>query len=269
MSRFLEEMASRSIARLEDARGRVPAAALEESLGSASSPRPLGRFGLDFDVIAEVKPRSPSEGRFPRRDPVATASAYESGGAAMLSVLTEPSEFGGSLTALSRVSASSGIPVMAKDFLVDIYQVLQARVAGADGVLVIVRMLDDETMASILATAARLGMFCLLEAFDAADLSRIGELGATRPRVLAGVNCRDLVTLEVKPGRHLELAGLLPEGLVAVAESGIETGDDVERAAAAGYVAVLVGSALMRSDDPGALLGSLRAAGRASRVGLA
>lgn len=267
MSRFLEDMSARSWRRLEEAKGAVPSEALGETLESAPAPRPLGAFGRSFDVIAELKPRSPSEGSFESRDPVSTARAYEAGGAALLSVLTEPHAFGGSLDDLRAISAAAGVPVMAKDFLVDPYQVGQARAAGADGVLIIVRMLDDRTMAAMIETASSLGMFCLVEAFDADDLTRINDFDLPGSGVLVGVNCRDLVTLEVRPERHRELAPMLPEGIATVAESGIETVGDAERVAAAGYGSVLVGSALMRSDEPEGFVRSLRGAGRSSRVG--
>lgn len=265
MSQFLEEMGARSRLRLEEAKHVLPAVALEEILEMAPAPRSLNGFGEPFDVIAEVKPRSPSEGLFPSRDPVATASAYRDGGAGMLSVLTEPSEFGGSLDQLSLIGAGSSIPVMAKDFLIDPYQVGQARIAGADGVLLIMRMLDDEAIVGMIETAAGMGMFCLVEAFDGADLERIGGLPLPESGILIGVNCRDLATLEVRPERHLELASHLPDGSIAVAESGIETPDDVERVAGAGYRSVLVGSALMRAEEPGDVVRSLLGAGRATR----
>ncbi len=267
MSRFLEDMAVLSRRRLEEAKSALSSEALGEILESAPAPKALGGFGQSFDVIAELKPRSPAEGRFESRDPVAMARAYEAGGAAMLSVLTEPHAFGGSLDDLSLISAVSGVPVMAKDFLVDPYQVGQARAAGADGALIIVRMLEDETMAAMIETASSLGMFCLVEAFDADDLGRINDFDLPDSGVLVGVNCRDLITLEVRPERHRELARMLPEGIVTVAESGIESARDAERVAAAGYGSVLVGSALMRSDEPDGLVRSLRGAGRASRVG--
>ncbi len=267
MSRFLEDMALRSRRRLDEAKAELPPEGLEELLASAPKPRALGEFGRSFDVIAEVKPRSPSEGSFETRDPVATARAYQTGGAAMLSVLTEPDAFGGSLDELSRISAAAGVPVMAKDFLVDPYQVGQARLAGADGVLLIVRMLESRVVAAMLETASRLGMFCLVEAFDVDDMTRIGDFDLPGAEVLVGVNCRDLVTLEVRSERHRELASTLPEGMVTVAESGIESAADVERVTAAGYGSVLVGSALMRSAEPDVLVRSLIDAGRTSRVG--
>ena len=262
MSRFLETMAQRSRDRVETAARGLPVDELRDSALSAPGPRPLGDFGASFDLIAEVKPRSPSEGVFPERAPGTAAEGYERGGAAAISVLTEPSEFGGSLDQLRTVSAMVSVPVMAKDFIVDPYQVYQARQSGADGILVIARILDDDTAAGILDAAADLGMFSLLEAFDGVDLARLPALAAGRPDVLVGVNCRDLETLDIVPERHEELAGQLPPGPVAVAESAIGGPVDVERVASLGYGAALVGSALMRSGDPTGLVRGMVDAGR-------
>lgn len=262
MSRFLETMAQRSRDRVEAAGRGLSVEELRDRALSAPSPRPLGDFGAIFDLIAEVKPRSPSEGVFPERPPGTAAEGYERGGAAMISVLTEPSEFGGSLDQLQTVSERVSVPVMAKDFIVDPYQVYQARRSGADGALVIARILDDDAAAGILDAAAELGMFALLEAFDSVDLARLHALAAGRPNVLIGVNCRDLETLDIAPERHEELAGLLPSGPVAVAESAISGPDDVERVASLGYGAALVGSALMRSGDATGLVLSMVDAGR-------
>ena len=163
-----------------------------------------------FDVIAEVKPRSPSEGAFPERHPAKTAEGYQAGGAAMISVLTEPSEFGGSIEMLEAVAAAVSVPVLAKDFLVDPIQVYEAREAGADGVLVIARILSDEAMVEILDAVSESGAFALIEAFDGDDLKRIRRAVSGRENLIAGVNCRDLDTLDVVPERHAALAGQLP-----------------------------------------------------------
>ncbi|MGH8870769.1 MAG: indole-3-glycerol phosphate synthase TrpC [Acidimicrobiia bacterium] len=262
MSRFLETMAQRSRQRVEMDVSRRSLDDLRQSVMTRPGPRGLGPFGNTFDLIAEIKPRSPSEGDFPERAPVAAAQGYERGGAAMISVLTEPSEFGGSLSTLQIVSEAVKVPVMAKDFMVDPYQVYEARLAGADGVLVIARILGDEEMARVLDAVAETGMFALLEAFDGEDLRRLAPVAAGRADVLIGVNCRDLETLDMVPRRHDELAGHLPSGPVAVAESAMGTPADVERVAALGYGAALVGSALMRADDAGRLVREMVDAGR-------
>jgi indole-3-glycerol phosphate synthase len=263
VSRFLDTMASRSRARADAARRSRSLQDLRRSVLSRSGrlPRPLVGFGASFDLIAEVKPRSPSEGAFPERDPASTAVGYARGGAAVISVLTEPSEFGGSLRMLSMVSEAVTVPVMAKDFLVDNYQVYEAREAGADGILVMARILTDEAMAEVLDAVAETGMFSLVEAFDRDDLERVSTLAAKRD-FLIGVNCRDLETLEIVPGRHAELAAHLPPARVAVAESAIADAADVERVASLGYGAALVGSTLMRSADATGLVREMVDAGR-------
>jgi len=183
-------------------------------------------------------------------------------------VLTEPSRFDGALSHLAQAaSALAGrIPVMRKDFLVDDYQVYEARLAGAGGVLIILRMLARAELEALIAAAGELGLFALLEAFDAADLALaaalVRDFGA-RCSLLVGVNCRDLVTLKVVPGRLESLAPLLPDSVPRVAESGVATGSDATRVAAAGYDVALVGSALMQAADPLQLAASLLAAGRA------
>ena len=180
----------------------------------------------------------------------------------MISVLAEPSEFGGSIELVRAVASAVSVPVLAKDFLVDPIQVYEAREAGADGVLLIARILDERALAGLLDAASECGCFVILEAFDEADLTRMSRVVADRPDVLVGVNCRDLDTLQVVPERHVELADLLPEGPVAVAESAIAGPADVERVVAHGYRAALVGSALMKADEPEALARDLIAAGR-------
>lgn len=262
MSRFLELMAERSRERVEVAEAARPLQELRETVLTGMPPRQLDGFGDHFDLIAEVKPRSPSEGPFPERDPAATAAAYASAGAAVISVLTEPSQFGGSLANLAAVSRIVSVPVMAKDFIVHPYQVFEARMSGADGVLVIARILDDETMNAMFDTVREIGMFALAEAFDAPDLTRISAHIEGRNDVLVGVNCRDLDTLEVVPERHRLIAPHLPPGNVPVAESAIASPADVEEVVALGYRAALVGSALMRANEPGELVGAMVAAGR-------
>jgi indole-3-glycerol phosphate synthase len=156
---------------------------------------------------------------------------------------------------------------MRKDFLVDAYQVYEARLAGAGGVLIIVRMLGRAQIETLLEAAAQLGLFALLEAFDAVDLKLAAELVreyGQRAALLVGVNCRDLVTLKVVPGRLEALAPLLPRHVPRVAESGVATSADAARVAAEGYDVALVGSALMQSGDPLELASSMLAAGRAA-----
>ncbi len=262
MSRFLTTMAERSRFRADQLASRRSLQEVRDDARAALPRRPLGAFGTVFDVIAEIKPRSPAEGAFAERSSVDQARSYEAGGAGVISVLAEPSEFGGSIELVRIVSEAVTTPVLAKDFLIDPIQVYQARAAGADGVLVIARILDDRDMTSLLDAASDCGCFVILEAFDGADLARVAEVASARPNTLVGVNCRDLDTLQVVPARHVDLADGLPDGPVAVAESAIGAPADVERVAALGYRAALVGSALMRAEAPDVLVGELIEAGR-------
>ena len=194
--------------------------------------------------------------------------AYARGGAAAVSVLTEPARFDGSLEHLREAAttlAAFGVPVMRKDFLVDPYQVVEARAAGAGGVLLIVRMLRREQLVQMLETADEHGLFVLLEAFDESDLELAGELlaGARRhASALVGINCRDLTSLRVVAERFEELAPRLPPGVPAVAESGVATPADARRVRELGYRLALIGTALMAREDAGGLLAEMLAAAR-------
>jgi len=273
VSGFLEQMAATSAARVRTAKASVAEATLLERAQRTPAPPPLRLAADGFDLIAELKLRSPAAGALGAADAsmAAYVTAYAHAGAAAVSVLTEPTRFDGALTHLSdaaRALAPHRVPAMRKDFLVDPYQVLEARVAGAGGVLLILRMLSRETLGALIECARSQGLFVLLEAFDAADLERMHEVVAAdagRSTLLAGVNCRDLATLEVVPGRLLELAPLLPGGVPPVAESGVADAEDARRLAAAGYRLLLVGSALMRDQDPAGLARALIETGRAAR----
>lgn len=328
MTGFLDDMAAGSRTRAAAAMAREPLDALRRRCAGLPPPPALRVMG-GFDVIAELKLRSPSQGALGARghDVEARALAYAGAGAAAVSVLTEPARFDGSLEHLRRAAAAlapAGVPVMRKDFLVDPYQLYEARAAGASGVLLIVRVLTRGQLVEMLECARALGLFVLLEVFDEADigvacsivertepsgarglepagsplrslrgkslasgghghLARASAEGARRripdatrpgPRkedgtrdatLLVGVNSRDLQTLEVVPGRLAELVSRLPQGCARVAESGLEAPADAARVARAGYDMALVGSALMRAADPGALLEAMLAAGRAAR----
>jgi indole-3-glycerol phosphate synthase len=267
---FLEEMAAASTARLHAARA-LRAEAQMERLASACAPAPALRLHASgFDLIAELKLRSPAAGalRGSDEDVAERVGAYARGGAAAVSVLTEPSRFDGELEHLERAAQALvplTVPAMRKDFLVDPYQVMEARLAGAGGVLVILRMLSPGQVDALLACARGLGMFVLLEAFDARDIEQMHALvqaHASRMQLLAGINCRDLQTLQVVPPRLLELLPLLPPQVPRVAESGVASAEDARSIAAAGYEMALIGSALMRGGDPRALVQSLLDAGR-------
>ncbi len=267
---LLAQMAVASRARAEAARRVEPLADLRRRALSTPVPPALALSG--FDLIAEVKLRAPSAGVLatpddPAAEAARRARAYADGGAAAISVLTEPSRFDGDLAHLAAAAAAVSVPVMRKDFLVDPYQVWEARASGAGGVLLIVRMLSDDALRALLDAAAEAGLFALVEAFDAADLARCAPLVARWPSggppLLVGVNSRDLVTLAIDPTRLGALASAMPAGAVPVAESGIHTPDDARGAARHGYRVALVGTALMGAPDPGALARAMRAAGRA------
>jgi indole-3-glycerol phosphate synthase len=198
-------------------------------------------------VIAEVKRRSPSKGDLADiADPAALASSYAAGGAAAISVLTEERRFGGSLADLRAVRAAVSTPLLRKDFMVEPYQVLEARAAGADLVLLIVAALDDDLLRRLHDQARELGMTVLVEVHDEAETERAVTLGAE----LVGVNARNLKTLAVDPATFARLAPLVPDDRVLVAESGISGVDDVRRFVSEGARAVLVGEALVRDGDP-------------------
>jgi len=270
---FLERMAAASRERVERARATESDTKLARRAERTARPPALV---LDrFDVIAELKLRSPAAGGLADAgfDSRAQLAAYARGGAAAVSVLTEPTEFKGELAHLADAAVqlkAARVPAMRKDFVTDPYQVLEARAAGAGGILVIVTMLDDAAVRALVDSARECGLFVLLEAFDRADLERLAPYDhAARGRdaapLLAGVNCRDLRDLDVRFGRFAELAPYLPKHLPAVAESGIATADDVAAVARLGYRLALVGSSLMRAADPAAALAALIAAGRKTR----
>jgi indole-3-glycerol phosphate synthase len=268
---FLAQMAHTSRERAAQARLQCPERVLIARAHAAPAAPALRLSALGFDLIAELKRRSPALGVLEPggTDIGARLLAYAEAGAAAVSVLTEPSRFDGTLDHLQTAahSLAARIPAMRKDFLVDPYQVYEARAAGAGGVLVILRMLTPAEQRALLDACAECGLFALLEAFDEADLARAAELVEScggRCRLLVGVNCRDLGTLEVVPGRLEALAPRLPAGVPRVAESGVHSGEDAARLAGAGYDVALVGGALMQSADPMGLARTLLAAGRAA-----
>jgi indole-3-glycerol phosphate synthase len=268
---LLSDMVRSSIRRVAEARERVPAAALRAAaLGAAAPPRlKLERDG--FDLIAELKLRSPSMGDLSEGtvDPMRRLEAYAEGGAAVCSILTEPERFDGDLDHLrlaADVLQPFGVPAMRKDFLVDPYQVLEARAYGASGVLLIVRMVPRERLVAMMDCAAELGLFVLLEAFSAGDLQAANEVALERrgldEQVLMGLNCRDLETLAIDFGRFAELRDSMPPDWPCVAESGVLVPEDAARVASLGYRLALVGTSLMRRGDPKHAVHELLAAGR-------
>ena len=267
MSDFLEKMA-------ESSRQRAAAAARAYSADELDKPVfPLRLAG--FDIIAEIKNRSPAEGELAEGAGNRTdrARAYVAGGATAISVLTEPDRFDGELGHLAEVVAAAGdTPVMRKDFLVDPVQVLEAKAAGASGVLLIAAMLNERLLPAMLDCALDHELFVLLESFDETDLARSAQLferaryreQAENNKLLVGVNTRNLRTLAVDPTRLERFGPRLPPGVTCVAESGQHSGADAARASKLGYGMSLVGTALMRADDPAALIGEMLDAGRAA-----
>ena len=267
MNGFLIRMAASSRERIAEAAAREPLEALRRRAIETPRPPPL-RNGHAFGLIAEYKRRSPALGRLSAGHDghLARVTAYARGGAAAVSVLTEPTQFDGSLETLTECAAALAplrVPVMRKDFIVDAYQLHEARAAGAGGVLLIVRMLNDDSLDELVACARELSLFVLLECFDAADIARAAP-HADGEAMLLGVNCRDLETLVVDPSRLAGLAPLLPAGNHAVAESGLVTPEDCADAVRAGYGLALVGGALMTAQDPEAAVRRMLEAGRAA-----
>jgi len=225
-------------------RGRVRPCAFREALRAPSPVR----------VIAEIKRASPSAGLLrPGFDAGSLAQSYERHGAAAISVLTEEDYFLGGLDHLRQARAAVGLPVLRKDFIVDDYQVYEAAAAGADAVLLIAAVLDPSQLTDYRQAAEALGMDALVEVHTTAELARARQAGA---RVI-GVNNRDLDTFTVSLQTSLNLVKKIPQGVVKVSESGIQSGDDIARLRRAGFDAFLIGEQLMRAPDPGARLRQL------------
>jgi indole-3-glycerol phosphate synthase len=226
---------------------------------AASAPEPRDFRGAltrtaSIALIAEVKRRSPGAGAIrPDLDPVGLASSYAAAGAAAISVLTDREYFHGSIADLSAIRGSVPVPVLRKDFLISEVQIWEARAAGADAVLLIVGILDREALRGLRALAEELGMAVLVEAHDGDELDRAIESGAS----LVGINNRDLRDFSTRLETTLELMPRVPGGVTVVSESGIRARADVERLAAAGVDAILVGEALLKDADPGSAAGRL------------
>jgi indole-3-glycerol phosphate synthase len=293
VSGFLDQMAAGSRDRAASARVREPLGSLRARCMDLPSP-PVLALGGGFNLIAELKLRSPALGELGSAsdDLSGRVTTYARSGAAAVSVLTEPSRFSGSLQHLRDAAvalAPMSVPAMRKDFLVDPYQLYEARAAGAGGALLIVRLLSRELLAEMLDCARELGLFVLIETFDEADiavaeqetaaaagrwsagspasLARSGGHRPPRPAaaggILLGVNSRDLQTLAVVPERLEQLAPSLPREYPRVAESGLTSPADAARMVRAGYDMALVGGALMSAPHPGALVRAMLEAGRA------
>ena len=236
---------------------------LNELLDQARACPPVRGFGAalrgGFSVIAEVKRRSPSKGAIDEElDPALLARDYERGGAAALSVLTDREHFGGAPEDLVAARDAVAIPVLRKDFTVCAADVCDARIMGADAILLIVAALDDAELSDFASLARELGLDALVEVHDEAELERALHIEPT----IVGVNQRDLVTFAVDTERAVRVAPRIPKGIVRVAESGIAGPEDVGPLVEAGFDAVLVGESLVRAADRGAAVAALRAVGQ-------
>ena len=258
----LDLIVAEKVKRIEEAKRRVPV----ESLVMAGA-----RHALSFadalnkkasvNVIAEIKRRSPSKGIIREDfDPVWIAESYADGGAAALSVLCEEDFFGGSLEHLAAIRKSVDLPLLRKDFIFDEYQLHESALAGADAVLLIVAILEDELLERLIGLAKDLGLDALVEVHSKDEVGRAVQAGAS----IIGVNNRDLTTFKVDLETSLELAPLTPEEAILVSESGIGSWSDILKLKASGFNAFLIGEHLMRAEHPGAALKTLIAKGAAS-----
>ena len=263
-SRVLEGILAETARRVAGRRGEQSA---WERRAAAALPAPdfgAALRGRAVAVIGEVKRRSPSAGLIRAEfDAVALARTYAEAGAAAVSVLTEEAHFGGSLDDLSRVSAAIGVPTLRKDFIIHPLQLYEARAAGASAVLLIVRALSAERLEELARLARAIGLATLVEVHEAPELE---AAVAVRPTAI-GVNARDLDTLAIDPARVELLLPVLPPDLAAVAESGLSSRADVERVAAVGADAVLVGTAVAGAPDPAEALRALVGVRRVARRG--
>jgi indole-3-glycerol phosphate synthase len=255
---LLEAIVAATRARVDAAMEREPRALLERRAAGrtpsgASFTARLARTG-SINVIAECKRRSPSRGVLRvAYDPAAIAAAYEQAGAAAISVLTEPAFFDGSLEHLAAVRRAVRIPVLRKDFIVHEYQLLEARAAGADAILLIVAALNDDDLMRLSNAAAGLELAALVEVHDVAECRRAAAAGAA----IIGVNNRNLRTLQVDLNASRDCAAVLPKGAIGISESGLKTSSDLHAMKALGYQAFLMGERFMIEPDPGAALAGL------------
>lgn len=256
---ILDKIAAAKRQEVEQAKRRTPAEHLAET-GTALPPRDFraALLGGRTAIIAEVKRRSPSRGELrPDLDPAAIARLYEAHGAAAVSVLTDGAFFGGSNADLTAVKAAVSLPVLRKEFIIDPWQILEARAIGADAILLIAALLDDRQLCEYRRQAASLGMAALVEVHTEGELLRALDTGAE----LIGINNRDLRTFVTDIGTSLRLAARIPAGRVVVAESGIRSRGEIEALAGAGVRAFLIGETLVTAPDPGAKLRELRGTG--------
>ncbi len=270
MAATLAQIVSEARLRVDRARRDLSIAELEAQAARVTADSFRFRTALEeraetgVAVIAELKKASPSRGVIRGSFPVSRlAQQLKEGGAAALSVLTEEQHFQGSLGFLAEAAAATGLPCLRKDFIVDEYQLFEAKLHGAAAVLLIAAALTGPELTTLHSRARELGLDVLCEVHDEDELARVVAIGAD----IIGVNSRDLKTLKVDRQTHFKLAAQIPKNVLRVAESGIKTGADVRELWAAGYRAFLIGETLMTENDPGAALAQLIAQARAPRAG--
>ncbi len=252
---FLDDIVASTQRRIDEAKQKFSEDVLEQRIAARPAPADFAAAlqADDVTIIAEIKRATPAKGDLaPDLDAASTAAAYAAGGAAAISVLTEPDHFKGSLEDLERATAA-GIPVLRKEFTLDPFQLLEARAAGADSVLLIVRILDEPSLRSLVKLSRSLGMEPLVEVHTEEEL----DMALDVESLVIGVNHRDLDTFQVDPNRTAQLAPRISPELILVALSGVSTRAEVEELGAAGARSILVGESLVTSSDPAAKLREL------------
>lgn len=259
-SDILQTILARKVEEIRHDQGQIPMEQMQHLAHQADTPRGFVQAMFtkvnagEAAVIAEIKKASPSKGLIrPDFDPVAIAKSYESGGAACLSILTDKDFFQGNNQYLVDARAAVSLPVIRKDFIIDPYQVVQARALGADCILLIVAALTDEQLSNLHQLATDLGMDVLVEVHDSNELQRALQLNLK----LVGINNRNLRTFEVSLQTTLDLLGQIPPQVMVVSESGIFTREDVQTLRSAGVHSFLIGESFMRQADPGAYLAQI------------
>ncbi len=259
MMNILDKIAANKRLEVEELKVLLPEKQLRNKISNESDHRFLKAIERSdkINIIAEIKKGSPSKGIISEDfDPAALATAYNNGGASVLSVLTERMYFFGDTANMKIASDASGLPILCKDFIIDSYQLYHARAHGADAVLLIVRLLEETKLLDLFNKATETGLDCLVEVHNEAELETALKINAP----IIGVNNRNLDTFEVNLDTSERLAKMIPEKIVKVAESGIFVPKDISRLKASGYFTFLIGEALVRSDNPAELIKSLREA---------
>jgi indole-3-glycerol phosphate synthase len=252
---ILDRIVASKAKRLEETKLRLPLARLARSTDGKIRPLAAALSRSErVNIIAEIKQRSPSKGIICEDfDPVRIAKSYEIGDAAALSVLCEEDFFGGSLEHLKAIRGQVELPLLRKDFIFDEYQIYESASAGADAILLIVAILDDELLARLIGLARDVGLEPLVEVHSADEVRRAAQAGAS----IIGVNNRDLTTFNVDLETSVRMVSVAPIGAILVSESGIHNGQDIRRLKQSGFSAFLVGEHLMRAGNPGDALAQL------------